>query len=282
MLTEKQKKERRLGIGGSDVSVIMGLSSYKTRLQLYLEKRGEIEDDLKMNEQQRWGHLLEPVIREEFCRRNNLEVEAADSLTHPFLTFLKGNLDGFIPSENAVLEVKCSNPWMAEEWGSSESDNIPLPYILQVAHYCALKNADKAYIAVLIGGCDYRQYMYARDFELEDKIITACKDFWGLVQSGTPPEPVNPHDILLMFPQHQPGEEVEVNEEIQSRLEELRLVKEERRKLDEEEKAAKFYITRHMGTAEKLTGTDGKVLATWKKGAKTRTFLIKKPEEKKI
>ncbi len=33
---------RRRGVGGSDMAVILGISPFSTRLELYLEKRGEI------------------------------------------------------------------------------------------------------------------------------------------------------------------------------------------------------------------------------------------------
>ena len=35
--------ERRTGIGGSDAAAACGLSKYKTRLELWLDKRGELE-----------------------------------------------------------------------------------------------------------------------------------------------------------------------------------------------------------------------------------------------
>ena len=43
MITQQQREERKLGIGGSDMPIILGLSNYKTPYQLYLEKIGEAE-----------------------------------------------------------------------------------------------------------------------------------------------------------------------------------------------------------------------------------------------
>ena len=43
MITEKQRQERKLGIGGSDMPIILGLSTYKTPYQLYLEKTGIVD-----------------------------------------------------------------------------------------------------------------------------------------------------------------------------------------------------------------------------------------------
>ena len=40
---EKWLKTRDLGIGGSDAAVIMGMNSYKSPYQLWMEKTGQVE-----------------------------------------------------------------------------------------------------------------------------------------------------------------------------------------------------------------------------------------------
>ena len=45
MLTTEQLEARKKGIGGSDVASILGLSPWKSQYQLYLEKRGELEEE---------------------------------------------------------------------------------------------------------------------------------------------------------------------------------------------------------------------------------------------
>jgi len=69
---------------------------------------------------------------------------------------------------------------MAHEWGEDGSDTIPMQYLVQVAHYCATLNADCAYIAVLIGGNQYREFKYTRDLQLEATPNDAAKKFWEL------------------------------------------------------------------------------------------------------
>lgn len=51
-------------IGGSDVPVIMGISPFKTRYELLLEKAGLREDDFNGNRYTEYGNELEPKIRE--------------------------------------------------------------------------------------------------------------------------------------------------------------------------------------------------------------------------
>jgi putative phage-type endonuclease len=276
MINDKQKQERMLGIGGSDMPIILGLSTYKTPYQLYLEKIGLVKTDNEMTDFQYWGHALEDVVRKEFAKRNNVTVESPDTIVHPFHECMRGNVDGFIPEWNAILEVKCSASWMGSTWGEDGSDVIPMQYLVQVAHYCAVSNADCAYIAVLIGGNDYREYKYTRDLELEEKIINAAKTFWDCVQNKTPPAPINQVDLRLMFPKHNPEKTVTVAPDIKENLITLSETKLKIKQLSEVEEQYKFNIMQFMQDAECLVNDDGVPIVSWKANKKgSRTFLMK-------
>lgn len=276
MITEQQRKERQLGIGGSDMPIILGLSSYKTPYQLYLEKIGEAAPNEEMTPFQYWGHQLEGVIRDEFAKRNNVAVECPSTVVHPFNEFLRGNVDGYIREWNAVLEVKCSAGFMAHEWGEDGSDVIPMPYLVQVAHYCAVMNADCAYIAVLIGGNDYREFKYTRDLELESKVIDAAKKFWECVQTRTPPEPINQIDLKLMYPKHDPEKTKTIEPEVEQQLTTLVDTRFKIKQLSEIEEKYKFNIMQFMQDAECLTDHSGRPIVSWKANKRgTRTFLMK-------
>lgn len=50
-------------IGGSDIPIIMGISSFKTRFDLLLEKVGIKENDFAGNKYTEYGNVMEPKIR---------------------------------------------------------------------------------------------------------------------------------------------------------------------------------------------------------------------------
>lgn len=276
MITDAQREERKLGIGGSDMPIILGLSSYKTPYQLYLEKIGEADNDSEETELQYWGNQLEGIVRDEFAKRNNVVVETPDTVVHPFNDFLRGNVDGYIPAWNAVLEVKCSSGFMANQWGEDGSDVIPMPYLVQVAHYCSVLNADCAYIAVLIGGNNYREFKYTRDLALENKIIDAAKAFWECVQTRTPPEPINQIDLKLMYPKHDPEKTKTIDSEVAEQLTTLADTRFKIKALSEIEDKYKFNIMQFMKDAECLTDESGKPIVSWKANKRgARTFLLK-------
>lgn len=275
MITDKQREERKLGIGGSDLAIILGLSNYMTPYQLYLDKigEGEIREE---TEQQYWGNRIEPLIRQEFEIRNNVKVEERETIIHPMYDFLRGNLDGFIPELNAVLEVKCSNSFMSHEWGEDGSDVIPMQYLVQVAHYCAITNAESAFIAVLIGGNQYRQFKYTRDLELEMHLIEAARKFWECVVNRTPPDATNLTDLRIMFPNHIERKSVTVNEDVKEHVSKLFNTRLQKKALEDVEEKTKFNIMQFMTDSEVLLDDAGKELISWKTNKRgSRTFLIK-------
>jgi putative phage-type endonuclease len=275
MITEQQRIERQLGIGGSDMPIILGLSSYKTPYQLYLEKISETLPEDEQSEQQYWGSQLEGIVRDEFAKRNNVTVETPDTISHPDYDFLRGNIDGFIPEWNAVLEVKCANQFSAKQWGDEGSDAIPMQYLVQVAFYCMITNADCAYIAVLIGGNDYRQFKYQRNIELEGMLKEKALEFWKRVENKQPPAATAQIDLRLMFPLHAPEKIKPINEPIAEQLTKLSEIKNKIKALSIDEEIHKFNIMKYMEDAEALT--DGEeTLVTFKANKRgSRSFLLK-------
>lgn len=276
MLTDEQRAKRVDGIGASDTPIIMGYSSYKTPYQLYLEKTGVIESDEEITEQQYWGNALEPLIIKRFAEENDVNISFPDTVYHPDYPYIFANLDGWIESENAVIECKCANAFQRKEWDMALTDGIPLVYLIQIAKQCAITNATRGYCAVLIGGSEYKQFIYERDAQLEDIIIEADKEFWHCVQNRIEPPPLNTSDCRLKFPTPHPDKIAECSFGMANNLTALHDVKQKIKSLTETEDHYKMRIMEHMGDAEYLMGQDGEILATWKATKKgTRVFNIK-------
>lgn len=285
MLTEQQRIDRRKGLGGSDVAVILGLSNYSTPLQLFLEKTGKtpIAPEKKESDVQYWGNVMEPILVQEFRRRNNnIKVSfPKDTIVHPLFDFMRANLDGYIDDWEMVLETKTADCRKAYEWGADGSDIVPLEYLVQVVHYCLTTNSKGAKIVVLIGGNDYRELTYNRDTELENKILSACCDFWSAVQKDIAPEPVNINDLKLMYPQHKVDKVIHCdNDNVLQKVLGLQEIKTKEKELNALEKEYRFEIMHYMQDGECLVDTSGTPLITWKTNARgSRTFLVKNGRE---
>jgi putative phage-type endonuclease len=178
-------KERQSGIGGSDVGAILGVNKYKTPFEVYLEKTEPITEVREQSESAYWGDQFEEVVAKEFEKRTGKKVRRdRKHYKHKDYPYMVANIDRKIVGENAILECKTANQFLANEW---EEDEIPASYLLQVQHYLFVTGAELGYIAVLIGGQKFIWKEVTRDEELIQMIIEAEKNFWKMVQDKTPP-----------------------------------------------------------------------------------------------
>lgn len=183
---EKWLEYRRLGIGGSDASIVCGINKYKSPVELWMEKKGLSTSD-EAGEPAYWGNRLESLVREEFTLRTGIEVtpvmQILQSETHPYML---ANLDGICTHPDygvCIFEAKTAGAYLSGEW----EDKIPDSYMLQLQHYMAVTGYRGAYIAVLIGGNTFKWKFIERDEEMIATLVELEKDFWGCVQSDVPP-----------------------------------------------------------------------------------------------
>ena len=106
-------KVRNNGIGGTDASVIMGMSRFKTLHRLWAEKTGRFTpESLDDNEAVHFGALLEEVVADEFSLRTGKKVKRhglLQSLEHPWML---ASVDRLVVGEEAGLECKTASLMM--------------------------------------------------------------------------------------------------------------------------------------------------------------------------
>lgn len=183
---EEWLKVRKKGIGGSDASVVCGINRYRSPVELWMDKTGQMPAQ-EAGEAAYWGTQLESIVRAEFSKRTNIFVaethELLQSEEHPFML---ANLDGVcdVPEYGTcIFEAKTASAFKAGEW----EDSIPDEYQLQIQHYLVVTGYKAAFIAVLIGGNSFKWKCVKRDDELISMLIQLESDFWEHVQNGTPP-----------------------------------------------------------------------------------------------
>ena len=131
------KIDREKYIGGSDIPIIMGLSHFKTRYQLLLEKAQLAKDEFEGNEYTEYGNIMEDKIRKhinEFTKLNFVEdkLEKSDIRCH---------FDGIDKKNNVILEVKTT---------SQIHDNVKEydVYLVQLLFYMMNANIENGMLAV--------------------------------------------------------------------------------------------------------------------------------------
>ena len=125
-------------IGGSDIPIIMGISPFKKRFDLLLEKAGLKENDFTGNEYTEYGNILEPKIRDfinEKYSKNFVEYKKING-------DIRCHLDGYDEDmEIGVLEIKTT---------SQIHDNLDdyKVYLVQTLFYMQETNKNKGMLAV--------------------------------------------------------------------------------------------------------------------------------------
>ena len=122
-------------IGGSDIPIIMGISPFKSRFDLLLEKAGLKEDDFTGNEYTEYGNVLEPKIRDYINKKYNLGFEEYKKINGD----IRVHLDGF--NNASVLEIKTTSQIhnLIDEYKV---------YLVQLLFYMQEVNADFGRLAV--------------------------------------------------------------------------------------------------------------------------------------
>lgn len=188
---EEDEKEwlanRTRGIGGSDVGAICGVNQYSSARLIYLKKTGQYQDgeeefsDAAL-ERMRFGHLLEPIVADEYSRRTgNKVVVSPATLIHKEYPWAIANVDRLIVNDEGVpygiLECKTASEFMDDAW--SEGD-VPISYLYQLNWYLWVTGLEYGAIACLVGGNKFYYYeVYRNDALLNDSILPTVDKFWN-------------------------------------------------------------------------------------------------------
>jgi putative phage-type endonuclease len=217
---------RRSGLGGSDIAAILGLSPFKSAVDVFLDKTGQTPDD-NMNEAMFWGTVLEDVVAKHYQDTSGCKVQRLNSLIrHPVKTFAIANIDravvtagsrarfddGKLLGADGIVECKTASAYKAGEWGRPDDDDaIPTHYAAQGMWYLGITGLDWCDVPVLIGGQKYLVKRIERDDETIRGMMDRAEEFWFKhVIERVAPEPKNGDDAIKLFP-HDSGRTIEAN-----------------------------------------------------------------------
>ncbi len=256
--------DRTKYIGGSDVAGILGISPWRTPLEVYLDKvqpRVKPVDPSKQKVFTR-GKRMEPYVIDLLSEETGMEiVHRGNRYIHRDYDFIAAEIDAEAASgEN--IEIKTVSPFKAKEWGEIQTDAIPVHYTAQAMHGLMVTNKQVCVFGVLIGGDDFRIYRVERDEETIQAILEKEIAFWDRVKNLNPPEATSVSDVSLMF-EKDAGTSIEADGKALALFNDLRDMKSRRKSLEEEiaisEEKLKMYMQEHS-----VLTLDGKPLCTWK------------------
>jgi putative phage-type endonuclease len=185
------------GIGASEISAVAGMNPFASPWQIWLRKTGQAPE-LEQTAPMEWGHRLEPVIRQKYCDDTGAVVHVPPtSMFHAETPWARATPDGIIVSETFhgnksvwprqswkhLLQIKNVGAWVEKTW-----QDAPPAYVqLQVGWEMYVTGLDRADVACLIGGNEFRIYTIHRDQRAIDDMVTIAADFWRKVVARIEP-----------------------------------------------------------------------------------------------
>jgi len=246
-------KLRRQGIGGSDVSAILGINPWKTAMDVWLEKTGEFSaDDEPDNEKMYWGNMLEDIVAREFMAITGLKVRRRNAiLKHKQYPFMIANVDRLVVGQSAGLECKTAGQYLADDWAMG----VPEYYLPQVQHYMTVTGYKAWYVAVLIGGQEFKYYRISRDNSFIRELIQAEIEFWRLVEAKIPPPidgtKASTELVKKLYPEAEKGKEIDLPFEAFELIQQYERACEEEKRIQLIKDEAVNKLKDMLGTAER-------------------------------
>ena len=176
-------------IGGSEIGVVLGLSTYKTPRQLWEEKRAAVPVDNPENAKMRAGKRQEQLIADYYADESGREVEIDGTIRiHPEYGFVSVSIDRIIKDNGdgrgpGVLECKNTTGLYKATWETA----LPLTYYCQIQWGLCITGWKWGAVAIQIDGWELEIIPVERDDDFIAMMLEQAKEFWEMVQSGTPP-----------------------------------------------------------------------------------------------
>lgn len=194
-------------IGGSDASAILGMNPYRTNIELWQLKTGQlIPEDISEKPYVKYGTEAEKYLRElfklDFPEYQVMYVENNMFLNDKY-NFGHASLDGWLIDQNGrrgVWECKTTNilqSMQKEKWNHRIPDN----YYVQLLHYLLITEFD---FAVLKAQLKYEFngeiYLQTKHYKIEraevqediEFLEAAERKFWKQVQERKRPDLILP------------------------------------------------------------------------------------------
>lgn len=195
-------QNRMNGLGGSEISAVIGCNPYMSNVDLWELKTGKRQpEDISEKPYVKYGTKAEHHLRELFkldFPEYQVEYTENNSFKNDRYSWALASLDGWLTDQEGrkgILEIKTSDVLSSqhkEKW----NDQIPQNYYCQCLFYMAVLEADfcilKAQLKTVFEGIPYIQtkhYFINRDEVQEDMnyLMKKGAEFWEYVKNNVCP-----------------------------------------------------------------------------------------------
>jgi putative phage-type endonuclease len=297
------RSDRKIFIGGSDIAAVLGLSEWKTPLDLYLQKTGQWTEKPDADREKifRRGHDWEPIVvrwlaedygmqitrrsipespnyyTDQECNFLACEIDSEFTVTEEFLAAVPElDIDRSLIGTTQNIEIKSVSPFAASKWGEQFTDEIPIDYGAQGMFGLMVTGRQLCVYGVVFGADNLTLYLIKRDQDTINAMKEKAITFWHEhVLKLAPPDPSNMSDIKYLLAKFN-GRPVDLTVEMATKLKELEQVRNAIKANEAAEESLMFevgaYVYKAWGIANNnqtddnaLLNFNGRTIATWKK-----------------
>lgn len=256
--------ERRRHITATDVAAILGVSPWRTQMQVWLDKKGLIEQ--QDSEAMRWGRKLERIILEVYSESVGEELRLFEYVFTPSTVqpLLGASLDAqWVGGDHRPVDAKNVRYKDPKYWGNPETGDVPTYYAAQLAVQMHVTDTECADLAVLFSGNRAERFTVERDKELEEIILEQVGEWWERHIVKDEPPPVDGSErtrkwLTSRF-QKSTGLMIPPKAEHYAYARRIARIKDFQKRMAEERARCEAVLMEAIGAAEGLEG-----LATWK------------------
>lgn len=173
---------RKNYLGASDAPIIMGISPWRTRYQLWKDKIGIGEPQPMSNAMQR-GVDMEESARDWFVYTTGIKI-CPEVVLHPEIPYLMASIDGISSDLQTIVEIKCPG---RQDHSIAKNGTVPAKYYPQLQHQIEVCGVKKAYY-LSYDGKDGVLLVVERDDTYIEDMLEQHADFWECVNSFKAPD----------------------------------------------------------------------------------------------
>lgn len=273
-------ERRRKGIGGTDAPAILGLSRYRSAIDVWEDKLG-LSAERAQTAPMRWGLALEDAIADAYQEETGRRVRRVGirRAKHVRDFPMIGSIDRMTYLSTApvrVVELKTSRSsdgWAGrEEWPDLPPEKrVPADYYVQVQHYLEVVEADVADVAVLFSGSDFRVIEIPRDVDFGADLRAEESTFWNVNVLGEVQPEVTADDLDFLSRRYpvSADEEKVATPELAALVDEIVAIDDQVKDLERSRNERRAKVEEYLGTAAKLLTPRASV--RWRSHDVTRT-----------
>lgn len=253
MITDEQKKISDQYIGGSSIAAVLGISNFKTQLQLWAELTGMVpREEIGHKMQVRLGNKMEAVVAEIFTEDTGKKLHRVnETFTHDRYSYLVGHIDRRVVGERAIVEIKAVSAWSREQWKDGKA---PQEYLAQLMWYLGLTSTPVGYLIALIGNQELAIVPVAFDKEIYEQMVEKAVRFWeDFVIPKVMPMEVTKDDgstLYSIYPISDPNRDLILSDEVNIKIEQINSMTQDKIALEEQIEKNKNEIKALLGDAE--------------------------------